>query len=209
MLNTGLKDALARGHDVQSHVHPHWNYTRIEGRRYHVNGDYFLLGNLDSDPEALYTKVLSHLVTSRDYLHRLLQQVRSDYRCVAFRAGGYGLQPHTPVILKALAEAGFMIDSSIVPGLVVRSSVNEIDFSRVPCRANYYLDHDLATPSGDNRGVFEIPIASCTFGPWENFLLQMSVLSRYIRRKRTKNPPASPGRTGVPDPAEPGTGGRA
>ncbi len=138
-----LKDALVRGHDVQSHVHPHWNYTRIEGRRYTVNPDYFLLGNLDRDPAALYAKVLSNLVTSRDYLHQLLRPVRKDYRCIAFRAGGYGLQPHAPVILKALAEAGFMIDSSIVPGLVVRSSVNEIDFSRVPRRANYYLDHDL------------------------------------------------------------------
>ena len=183
-----LKDAIVRGHDVQSHVHPHWNDTFIDGRRYTVNTGYFLLGNLDRDPEALYAKVLANLVTSRNYLHQLLRQVRKDYQCIAFRAGGYGLQPQTKVILKALAEAGFIIDSSIVPGLVVRNSVNEIDFSRVPDRANYYLDHDLGTPSGYDQGIFEIPIASCTFSPWENFLCQMSVLSRYVRTKRMKKP---------------------
>ena len=29
-----LKDAIRRGHDVQSHVHPHWNFTQIEENNY-------------------------------------------------------------------------------------------------------------------------------------------------------------------------------
>jgi hypothetical protein len=188
-----LKDALQRGHDVQSHVHPHWKYTRIEGNRYSVNTDYFLLGNLDTDPEALYGKILDCLKSSRDYLHDLLRQTSTGYRCIAFRAGGYGLQPNSPVVIKALTDAGFMIDSSIVPGLVIRNAVNQIDFSRVPDLANYHLSDGVSNPSHKDHGIFEIPIASCTFSLWENFLAQISILSRYVSNKHNADSPGSSG----------------
>lgn len=179
-----LKDAILRGHDVQSHVHPHWKYTRIEGNRYSVNTDYFLLGNLDTDPEALYGKILDYLKTSRNYLHDLLRQVNTSYQCVAFRAGGYGLQPNAAAVIKALTDAGFIIDSSIVPDLVMRNTINEIDFSLVPNLANYYLEDGIKSPSKGDHGIFEIPIASCTFSIGENFLNQLSLLSRYVHNKR-------------------------
>lgn len=186
-----LKDALQRGHDVQSHVHPHWKYTRIDGNRYIVNTDYFLLGKLDTETGALYAKILDCLVTSRNYLHDLLRQVNPGYHCVAFRAGGYGLQPNTSTLLKALTDAGFMIDSSIVPDLVIRNSINEVDFSRVPNLANYYLDSSVNSPSIQDHGIFEIPVASCTFSIGENFLAQISIVSQYIRKKRTGRSPGS------------------
>jgi hypothetical protein len=178
-----LKDAIQRGHDVQSHVHPHWNFTQIERGTYTTQGNYFLLGNLDTDPEKLYAKIRNFLMTSRSYLNNLLGQVNENYRCIAFRAGGYGLQPNTAMILKALQDSGFIIDSSVVPGLVLRSRVNEIDFSRAPKTANYYLDSEVSTPSKNNQGIFEIPIASCTFGLGENVVSQISLLIKFLRTK--------------------------
>lgn len=186
-----LKDALRRGHDVQSHVHPHWKFTTIEGSRYSVNTDYFLLGKLDPESKALYEKILDYLVTSRNYLQGLLRQVNTRYQCIAFRAGGYGLQPNAPVVIRALTDAGFMIDSSIVPGLVIRNTINEIDFSRVPDMANYYLDDGINNPSMKECGIFEIPIASCTFSMGENFFAQIAVLSRYILNKIKGSSPGS------------------
>jgi len=189
-----LKDAIRRGHDVQSHVHPHWKYTRIEGNRYTVNTDYFLLGNLDTDTEALYVKILDYLMTSRKYLHDLLRQVNTNYHCVAFRSGGYGLQPNASTVIKALTDAGFIIDSSIVPDLVIRNTINEIDFSLVPNLANYYLHDGISNPSMKDEGIFEIPIASCTFSVGENFLAQISILSRYVCNKCTGRSSGSHGR---------------
>jgi hypothetical protein len=181
-----LKDAIHRGHDVQSHVHPHWNFTRIEDNKYIVNGDYFLLGKLDTDKEALYEKILTYLEISRNYLHNLLRQVTSDYHCIAFRSGGYGLQPNAPIVLKALKDAGFIIDSSIIPGLVDRNNVNEIDFSFVPKKSNYYLDNNLNSPSENNSGIFEIPIASCTLSLGETFLFQLSIIFNYASNKKNR-----------------------
>jgi hypothetical protein len=178
-----LKDVIRRGHDVQSHVHPHWNFTSIEGRTYKVNEKYFLLGKLDVDPGKLYVKIRDVLMTSKNYLNDLLRQVNPDYTCIAFRAGGYGLQPNSEIIIKALYDSGFVVDSTIVPGFVLKSRVNEIDFSLVPGQANYYLNSDLSTPSKNSYGVFEIPIASCTFSIWENSLFQFPLLLKFIRSK--------------------------
>ncbi len=188
-----LKDTIRRGHDVQSHVHPHWKYTRIDGNRYTVNADYFLLGKLDTDNTVLYKKILDYLITSRNYLHELLRQVNTSYQCIAFRSGGYGLQPNASMVIKALTEAGFIIDSSIVPDLVIRNNVNEIDFSIVPKMANYYLDDGISRPSKEGHGIFEIPIASCTFSVGENLLAQISILSRYVRKCSGRSS-GSPGR---------------
>jgi hypothetical protein len=185
-----LKEAIRRGHDVQSHVHPHWNFTRIEGKTYKVSGNNFLLGYLDANPEELYVKIRNLLITSKNYLTDLLTQVNSNYRCIAFRSGGYGLQPKTDIILKALRDSGFIIDSSIVPGFVLKSKVNEIDFSNVPKLANYYLDSDVSTPSKNNHGIFEIPIASCTFSIWENSLSQFSLALKFFRTKFMQGTPA-------------------
>lgn len=178
-----LKDAIRRGHDVQSHVHPHWNFTQIEGKTYTVNADYFLLGNLDSDKEILSTKIRNYLSMSRFYLNDLLQQVRDNYSCVAFRSGGYGLQPNSEVVMNALIDSGFIIDSSIVPDFVFKSNVNSIDFSHVPKMANYYLDCDLCTPSAENKGIFEIPIASCKFNRMDHFFYQIDMLVTLFQNK--------------------------
>ena len=82
-----LKDTIRRGHDVQSHVHPHWNYTSIQGKTYRVNTDFFLLGNLDTDKEILYSKIRYYLTTSMQYLQNLLHPVNNTYQCVAFHRG--------------------------------------------------------------------------------------------------------------------------
>jgi hypothetical protein len=178
-----LKDAIRRGHDVQSHVHPHWNFTQIEQNNYKVNLDYFLLGNLDNNKTLLYSKIRNYLKTSKKYLNDVLKQVNNNYNCIAFRSGGYGLQPHSNIVIKALIDSGFIIDSSIVPDFIFKSNVNSIDFSMVPKMANYYLDYDLSTPSANNKGIFEIPIASCKFNMINHAFYQIEMLLRLIQNK--------------------------
>jgi len=178
-----LKDAIRRGHDVQAHVHPHWNYTRIEGNTYKFDINYFLLGNLADNKEELYSKIRTCLMTSRTYLNNLINQVDKNYHCIAFRAGGYGLQPNSDIVIKALIDSGFIIDTSIVPDSIFKSNANEIDFSIVPKMANYYLEYDLHTPSDNNQGIFEIPIASCTFNIMETSFHQITILLTFFQNK--------------------------
>jgi hypothetical protein len=176
-----LKDTIQRGHDVQAHIHPHWKFTQIELNKYNINTDYYLLGKLDDNNEVLYSKILNYLLTSRNYLHNLLRQVDKNFNCIAFRAGGYGLYPNSDIVIKALIDSGFIIDSSIVPDLIFKSDVNDINFSNVPKIANYYLDRDLSTPSLDDRGIYEIPIASCNFSAPENFFYKIASLLTFLK----------------------------
>jgi hypothetical protein len=73
-----------------------------------------------------------------------------------------------------------------VPGLIATTNVNEVDFSIVPKIANYYLDNDMGTVSENNQGIYEIPIASCTFKIAEIFLYQMKELFASLQNKITQ-----------------------
>jgi hypothetical protein len=146
-VETQLKGALQRGHDVQAHLHPQWLHAeRIEGR-WQAPLDTFLVGALD-DPAPL-------LARAKVYLEELLCPVDPDYRCIAFRAGNYGLQPDYKRVFAALDETGYEIDSSVVPGLVLKNEVNKIDFRgwRWPEKGRQIYD------------IYEVPVATARFGP--------------------------------------------
>jgi hypothetical protein len=108
-----------------------------------------------------------------------LTPININYNCCAFRSGGYGLQPNSNTIIKALINSGFMIDSSVVPNLIEKSNVNEVDFSIVPKMANYYLDYDLSA-SKSGKGIFEIPIASYKFNLIDNFFYKIKILLTFL-----------------------------
>ncbi len=140
-----LREAVRRGHDVQAHLHPHWQHAQRENGRWRAPLDTFLVGALD-DPASL-------LARAAGYLNELLRPVEPAYSCVAFRAGNYGLQPGHERVFAALRETGYQVDSSVVPGLVLLNEVNRIDFRGWPER------------SGRLHGLYEVPIASARFGP--------------------------------------------
>lgn len=156
-----LKSAIWRGHDVQAHVHPHWLKAIKAGNRWIYDYEDFLVGNISGEVEC-YVFAKGLFRRAADYLNKLLRPVDASYRCIAFRAGGYGLQPKEHQILAALQDSGYTIDSSIVTGLKLSTNVNKIDFANVPQKSNYYLSSEtgLQGCKGKN-GIFEIPIPMC------------------------------------------------
>ena len=112
---------MRRGHDVQTHLHPHWLRARREGRRWLTHTEHFLVGDLQLET----TKAL--LARASSYLTDLLRPVDPHYACVAFRAGNYGLQPNVEAVFAALRETGYLLDSSVVPRFLLTNAVNRID----------------------------------------------------------------------------------
>jgi hypothetical protein len=176
-----LKYAITEGNDVQCHLHPHWLFTDFTNGFYQVDLDKFLLGNLSEDIIKCEEKIFELLKNSSKYLQNLLTPVNPKYKCIAFRAGGYGIQPKTRTIVKALKRAGYSIDSSVVPGLRLKSNVNQIDFCDYPEEPNYFLiDHpDLFELNNKENGIFEIPIPSLK----SNKLLNILYILRYLQFK--------------------------
>lgn len=157
---TQLQEAYRQGHDLQAHLHPHWPHVKREGKRYLFPPETFLLGRA-ATTETEITTLTTRLVNEcRNYLETLVND--PEYRCFAFRAGGYGLQPHARAVLTGLRQAGIRFDSSIIPGRLG----GNMDFRAVPRLANYWLNTNLETPG--NTGIWEIPIAATTLNNWHD-----------------------------------------
>lgn len=181
-----LVDALGRGHDVQTHIHPHWFETEISQNNegysaYNFDLSKFLLGNLvpkgNSTSYDMYVEIFKR---AKLYLEQLLQPVNPNYQNIAFRAGGYGIQPHTKQIFKALSDVGYLIDSTIVPGMEYDSNVNRIDFTKVPTLGNYYVSPELGLDAAAGNGLFEIPVLALRPGE-ANWLLGMAFFRKILR----------------------------
>ncbi|MFO0722371.1 MAG: hypothetical protein U1E65_01230 [Myxococcota bacterium] len=161
-MDAQLRRAIRRRHDVQTHLHPHWLTAGIErhrdgSTRYQADASRYLLGNW-APGEGLRAFVRGLLRRAREHLVDICTPEDTGYRCVAFRAGGYGLQPHAEDILGALLDEDYTIDSSVVPGMVLESNVNRIDFRAVPRRGNYRLAPERGLSVAAEAGIFEIPI---------------------------------------------------
>lgn len=101
-----LRSAVKQGHDVQLHLHPAWFNSQYHDGHWQLDfGEYALVG-------LHPVRIREYLRAGRDYLQALLKPVRQDYRCIAFRAGNWLMQPCREVVA-ALEELGFLFDTSV------------------------------------------------------------------------------------------------
>jgi|WetSurMetagenome_2_1015567.scaffolds.fasta_scaffold151847_2 hypothetical protein len=151
-----LIEAVSRGHDVQLHLHPHWLKSLYNNDEWVHDLKTFKLQDLGFEGENALIK------RGKEYLETLLKSHIPDYECIAFRAGGYCLQPEDKKLIQALLDAGIIIDSSIIPNLVSNTNVNETDFKGVPDLPNWFMSAQGGIKNPSPEGLFEIPIPSST-----------------------------------------------
>ena len=134
-----LQRAVRKGHDVQLHLHPHWLTSQYDGQAWYADDSRFKLSDIGYAKGQNGLTAEELIVRGKDYLEDLLRPVDPFYRCLAFRAGGFGVQPDDKALIRALLSAGFKIDSSIAPGMFLKSKVNQIDFRQIPSKLNYEM----------------------------------------------------------------------
>jgi hypothetical protein len=158
-----LRRAVARGHDAQLHLHPHWLEARLEGNAWHFPAEAYRLAahGLDAAAVAARTEVLAR--QGIGWLRTALRD--AAYPVVAFRAGGYAIQPHDGAILKGLARAGIGIDSSVVPGMRKSTGRQAVDFTAAPRLANWRVAPETGVLAPAHAGLLEIPVAAANLGP--------------------------------------------
>ncbi len=115
-----VRQAFRQGHDVQLHLHPHWQSARYAHKRWHLDGDWSIL-NYDRDT------AFTMLAEAKEYLESVLHSIDSAYHCVAFRAGALAAAP-SDHLLPDLAELGVKIDVSLAGGLFVNSPILRLDY---------------------------------------------------------------------------------
>jgi len=152
-----IKQTLLKNNDVQLHLHPHWLTTEFKGDNYFPSSDFKLADFRNkSSPENIEGVIFKGYST----LTNICKHYKNDYNCIAYRAGGYNLEPCAKEILTWLYKAGIRIDSSISKGYYYRSALNKVDYFNMPSAPNWFIGLDGALHKAAKEGIYEIPISS-------------------------------------------------
>lgn len=101
-----LRTAVGTDHDVQLHVHPsYFDATLRDGRWQQNYAEYNVAG-------LSFERIDEIVRTGKSYLEGLLQPVDESYRCLAFRAANWAMQP-SPNVVRALVGNKILIDTSV------------------------------------------------------------------------------------------------
>lgn len=152
-----LHGALAEGHDVQLHIHPHWmtsNYT---------NGGFvpsldFSLRQFSNGKNGWTIEQLIDLAFEN--LSSICREAVPDYKCVAFRAGGYDVEPESARILSRLQKLGVRIESSVIKGYYLNYNFSKVDYSGTPSASSWYVSSPHSLVKASDNGLLELPITS-------------------------------------------------
>jgi hypothetical protein len=152
-----LTRAIAAGHDVQLHIHPHWFDS------YYIDGAFrpsttFGLGEFATRPWP--DNIEGIIKRAATFLAELTSSADRTFRCLAYRAGGFNLAPETARIVQALLDNGIVIDSSIAKGFFFESNISSVDFRSMPSNANWFIAPEGPLNIAADAGLFEVPIAS-------------------------------------------------
>lgn len=149
------------GHDIQLHIHPHWEDSYYNGERWIIDIKRYKLADFDepaiSDIVQRYKKVLTDLTGKPIF---------------AFRAGGWCLQPFTK-LKKSFIENGITLDSSVFKNGFYSSEQYSYDFRNAPDKDIYRFE-DEPTVEIKSGTFTELPISGIRNSPlffWRLFFL--------------------------------------
>lgn len=184
LMEEQLRYAITRGHDVQLHIHPHWLTSEFLNGQWSYKYSDFRLHSFGFGETGHNGRQI--IAEGKKYLDDLLKPLNDGYECIAFRAGGWCLQPEKE-FLQALVEAGILIDTTVYYGGFFKEESRFFDFRRVPNKPNWWIDpqrgleYEACQAPGN---LFEVAIGSYGFLPLLFFKKLM--LRPYRLRARSK-----------------------
>lgn len=157
-----LIQILEEGHDIQLHIHPHWEKSYYEdGKWVFVTENAYKLADFDQE------EIKRIVVSYKTFLDEIV-----GYKTTTFRAGGWCIQPFHK--LKAVfEEVGIKYDSSVFPGGSFSSSDYSFDFTKAPKKSHYSFEDDECQEV-ENGPFIEYPISSRRYSPlfyWRLYIL--------------------------------------
>lgn len=145
-----LKEVIKSGSDVQLHIHPQWLNADFVNGKWLLDMEKWAIASLDKGTiETLIFK-------GKNYLETLLKSVKSDYQCIAFRAGAYCIQP-SQLIIEKLIKAGIICDTSVTKGMI---NDGFYDFSNAHSNILPWMSSEKSVTEQGNSKLMEIPIYS-------------------------------------------------
>jgi hypothetical protein len=151
LIENQLKDAARRGHDVQLHLHPAYAHASYSGGRWILDLSEYDLARLS------YDRIYGLVREGKRFLEELLGSVRPGYRCLAFRAANWSMNPSQNII-RALLANGISIDTSIFK-YGKRDGLVRFDYSKAESHmCPWPVDPSEVCRRDDTGELFEFPI---------------------------------------------------
>ncbi|MGD0812287.1 MAG: hypothetical protein ABSA83_01675 [Verrucomicrobiota bacterium] len=197
-----LQEAVARGHDVQLHIHSSYFNATHNGRQWVQDWGEYDFARLSLD------RMSGMIKEGREFLESILKPVNSAYRCIAFRAANWSVSPSQNVV-KALVDNEIEIDTSIFK-YGRRTGLVTFDYSKAQSEIVPWLASEEDLCLQDNRSrLWEFPIYSEK--RWIGAFLAPNRVYRLAQsaRHRVDHPPSGHASFGLTSPVRPsGLAGR-
>ena len=158
-----LQKALKLGHDVQLHLHPHWLTSGYENGVVNPSKDYSL-ANFENNCSQNIGEIVRNGISE---LEEICKKSNDQYKALAFRAGGYNIEPGSKEIFSQLYKNGIKYDSSVVLKYYFVSALSLVDFRKIPAMPNWYIGEDGNFRQHAENGILEIPVAAIPKTPFE------------------------------------------
>lgn len=156
-----LKELLSLGHDIQLHIHPHWEKAEYSNGRWQMNAEtHYRLNNFELEEAKSIV---------RKYKTKLEEYIGKSVH--VYRAGGWCVQPFEP-LAETFREIGLVADSSVIPGFHMVTDQYAVDFRTIESDEPYSFSSDVAMKD-PNGFMKEFPITSYRYSPlffWELYL---------------------------------------
>ncbi len=131
LLKEQILEMVALGHDVQLHLHPQWYGAKHESGKWILNFAWWRFSSLPYNDQPDGTPGRYDLLyRGKEYLEKIIRPFKPDYRCIAFRAGGYNIGVDE-ISYQALKQNGFRMESSVCPGFYENSSLSQYDYTNI------------------------------------------------------------------------------
>lgn len=158
---TQIEQLSEAGHDIQLHIHPHWEDSYFNGERWIIDTNRYKLTDFEQqkivDIVKRYKKVLTDITDENIFVNR---------------AGGWCLQPFDK-LKNIFQEHGIVVDSTVFKNGYHTTSNYFYDFRKAPNKTSWNFEN-APTHSTTDGSFKEIAISSMRVSPfffWKLFLL--------------------------------------
>ena len=164
-----LRCLVANKHRIELHLHPHWLDAKFENNSWHFTSyRYYRLHALPQE------KIITLFQRGKAMLEDIAKEIDTDYKVIAFRAGGWSIEPFMQ-LKNAFVESNILVDSSVGYGMKLNGVAHHFDFTNVPLKALYRFEESV-TKEKDKGRFIEVPITT----------YKTNILKKILRRLRRK-----------------------
>lgn len=188
LMEEQLKDLIKRGHDVQLHIHSNWYKSKFINKKWEFDTESFRIHTYGFEPKSKEKITANNIIKKgKEYLENILKPIDANYKCVAYRAGGFCIQPESE-LFKVLYDNNIRIDSSVAKGLHTESNTLKYSFLNMPKKINWWVSPEEGIEiDSKNReeSLFEIPIGTINRKPQKWFISKKNIPYKKMERRGT------------------------